>query len=222
MNRESVHNATTWGPIETGFSPANIANSPRVYHPIGERAPVHVLACDPGFAAFGFAIVQLTTDGERVVGLGVLRTKRSPAKRGVFASDDALRRARELALQLGEILDSHNVIAIAAESMSHVRNSSAAAKVSLAWGVLAALTARDLPLLQVSPQGIKKAIVGRPGASKADVQLKLLQRYGAATADLLSAVPASLHEHAYDALGALVACLDSETLRLARTMAGAA
>jgi Holliday junction resolvasome RuvABC endonuclease subunit len=182
-----------------------------------------VLGIDPGFAATGYALVELhPTGGMDVVGLGVIRTKKSSAKRGVYAADDNLRRARELAVSLSALIHTHNVVAICAESMSFPRNASSAGKLSMAWGILAALTAADLPLVQASPQRIKEAVCGRKDASKGELEFELLRRYGNDIEALLSAVPASLHEHAYDALGAIAACLDSETIRLARMMAGAA
>jgi Holliday junction resolvasome RuvABC endonuclease subunit len=185
-----------------------------------EAAGPRVLGLDPGFASMGYALLELhPTGGADVVGLGVIRTKKSAAKRGVYAADDNLRRARGLAVSLAELVETHGVVAICAESMSFPRNASAAGKLSMAWGILAALTGADLPLVQASPQRIKEALCGRKDASKGDLEFELLKRYGNDIECLLDEVPASLHEHAYDALGAIAACLDSETIRLARTMA---
>lgn len=172
-----------------------------------------VLGIDPGFASCGYALIHVGTTGETVVELGVLRTEKSAAKRQVLATDDNVRRTRELARPLTELVQRADVVC--AESMSFPRNASAAGKMCLCWGLLVGLVfARDLPLLEASPQEIKKRICGRRDASKEELERELVRRYE----PLPPEVPASLREHAYDALGAAVACLDSDVIRLARRL----
>jgi Holliday junction resolvasome RuvABC endonuclease subunit len=112
----------------------------------------------------------------------------------------------------------HNVRAIAAEAMSFPRNASNSAKMALCWGVLASIAeARGLPIVQTSPQALKRAVTGSATADKAEVQFGLLRRFGNDVEELFIG-PDGLREHAFDALAAVVACLDSEPLRLARSM----
>jgi Holliday junction resolvasome RuvABC endonuclease subunit len=181
------------------------------------KKPV-LVGIDPGFASVGLAVVELRASNDHVVAVKVLRTEKSSAKKNLLASDDNLRRAREISCELRKVLfsDDYQVVGICAESMSFPRNASAAAKVAMTWGILAAL-AQDTPIFQCSPQELKFRVVGSKTASKEDVQAALLQRFGADVAKLLDAPP-SQHEHAYDALGAVVACGDADQIRMVRKM----
>lgn len=183
-----------------------------------------VLGVDPGFANIGYAVVVLHPDGTEVpTHMGVFRTDKSNAKQKVFASDDNLRRAREIYRFLRDLLRDgpHGPVrAICAETMSYPRNSATAAKMSMCWGVLAGLSEEfDIPVLQATPQGLKKNVAGKKTASKTGIQRALYKLYGKdVLKELCSGTPASCLEHPYDALGAVVACRDSEVLRLARRM----
>lgn len=173
------------------------------------------LGVDPGFASFGYCLFDLET--ERVLLLGVIRTQKAKGK--VLASVDNLRRAREIHASVKSVLRGWDVAAICAESMSYPRNSSSAAKVALAWGVLACVSNDlDLPIVQASPQAIKKRLCGRQDASKEDIEQVLRHNYPSAV--MPKEVPATFHEHAWDALSAVVACLDSEVIRMARRIRG--
>ena len=181
-----------------------------------------VLGIDPGFASLGFALADVHGNGVAgldVVTLGVVRTEKSDAKRAVLAADDNLRRARELTRVLTPLFEGVQVVC--AESMSFPRNSSAAAKVAMCWGVVASLAEqRDIPIVQVSPKELKKTVCGDAAASKEMVQKALDGLLGRvfSTELLGNGVPAGLHEHAYDALGTIVAARNSEVLRLIRRL----
>lgn len=180
-----------------------------------------LLGIDPGFAALGWTLVELQLDDEApplLVAAGVLRTKKSAKKRGTLASDDNLRRARELYAGLSALERTWRPAVVCAESMSFPRNAGAAAKLSIAWGVLAALTeARGLPLVQCSPQQLKKAVSGRADASKEDVLSALARLYPTLLLKLAD-TPRSLWEHPVDALGAVHTALNSEVVRTLRRM----
>jgi len=177
-----------------------------------------VLGIDPGFAALGLALVELEQEGERVRRLEVVTTEPSARKLEVRASDDNLRRTCELAAALEERIGPE-VIALAVEAQSWPRNAGSSVKVALAWGALAAVAQRHgLPVLQASPQEVKRAIAGAKTASKAEVQTALELRYAE-----MPDWPARRDqvEHAADALAAAVACLDHAVVKLARRMLGA-
>lgn len=173
---------------------------------------------DPGLAHFGYASVALHAQGEEVLDLGVMKSEKSDAKRNMLASDDNVRRARELSEGIGKTMIL-GVRAVCAESMSFPRGSSAAAKLSLSWGVLVThVHLRGLPLLQASPQEVKKKVAGKKDASKIEVQEMLVERYGVEILAILDRkkIPKGQREHPCDALAAIVACLDSELVRLLR------
>jgi hypothetical protein len=90
----------------------------------------------------------------------------------------------------------------------------------MTWGILAALVEQfQLPLVQQSPQGIKKALCGKMSASKEDVRDALIARYPGAFDPFMEEYPATQWEHGFDAASALVATLDSDVLRAVRGLA---
>lgn len=189
------------------------------------NAPPIVLGLDPGFASIGWAKVRIYSRTEEVIALGVFHTEKSTKKQGVLSVEDNVRRTREVACFFAEMCINRNlhkerVTVVCAESMSFPRNASAAAKVAMSWGALVATLERcgDLPLVQASPQEVKLAVCGRKDASKLDVLQALRARYGAKFDRACNAAgcPPSMLEHPVDALAVIVACLDSEVVRLAR------
>lgn len=180
---------------------------------------IRILGLDPGFANCGYAEIQLHPDREEVISLGVIRTKKSSAKKNILSTDDNFDRLQEIAKELKWMLDNRKQIkAICAESMSYPPNASAAAKMAMVWGVIATLSLTySIPVLQVSPQRIKKAVCGNNDASKEDIETELIEMYSPRP-DLLDGTPRSKREHAFDGLGAIVACLDNPVILMARKM----
>lgn len=180
-----------------------------------------VLGIDPGFASCGVAVVELRPQGEIIRSIDVLRTQKSDKKQKVLASDDNFRRARRLSSMLMALFERNpSICAIAVESMSFPRSASNAAKMAMCWGVIASISVdRGLAVVQASPKEIKKALCGKATASKVEVQTQINKRYSGSAdviAEFESEYPTSQHEHGFDALGAIVACLDSDVIRMAR------
>ena len=174
-----------------------------------------VVGIDSGLATCGIAVLRLLPAGEELVYTGVFTSKPSDRKQAVRAADDLARRARELAVVLSSVLEQHRPIAIAIEAPSWPRNAGSAAKMGAAFGVVFALAQRfDLPLVQASPMDVKKAVTGRKTASKDEVVLAVETRFPAITWPPQT----GLWEHAADAVGVVLACLDSEPLRMARRL----
>lgn len=207
---------------------------------MGQQGVV-VMGLDPGFASFGWCTARV----ERVAGVqepdpsfsfgpftlapnpatrimplaaGVIRTKRQGQKERVYAADDNLSRARAIYQDLVQALDRFQPRCICAEAMSFPRSASVAAKMALSWGLVAAEAfRRQIPILQVTPQRLKRQLTGRNDASKEEVEAELLGRLGDLSPiwlGLLKALPAGQHEHMNDALAACWACLDSEAIQL--------
>lgn len=169
------------------------------------------LGLDPGFADFGWAKVNIYAYRADVPAMGVIRTEKSAAKRNVLAVDDNLRRTFEIYDNLSSLFEGVSVVCV--ESMSFPRNSSAAAKVAMTWGVMASLVKKcGVPLLQVSPQAIKKAVCKKNNASKEEVESAVKSIFPF-KAGLLEDVAPSHHNHAWDALAAVHACMDSDVMR---------
>lgn len=150
-------------------------------------------------------------DGKKlsVTNMGCIETKKSQRK--VLACDDNVKRLDKVYDALwgwgcaGDIM--------CAESMSFPRNSGAAAKVAMTWGLIVALKSQfNMALVQSSPQDIKLAVADTRTASKATMQVKLMSMYPEVKG-LLEGIPASRQEHPIDALGAIVAALDSDIVK---------
>ncbi len=187
------------------------------------RPRPRILGLDPGFASFGWAVIEI---GRRCeldvpVALGVIETEKSAKGAGARVVDDHVRRMRTISQVLAYVQRMHGPFVVAAaESFSPPRSSSVAAKVAFAWGVLVQhLDVAGTPLLQVSPQEVKLAITGERSASKRVVIDGVLARYGAPASRLLEALrPRDLHEHAADAMAVTIACAGAELVQLARQM----
>lgn len=177
-----------------------------------------VLGVDPGIATFGWALVELSRRGEKLVEVGVVTTKPSDKRRRVRQSDDLARRAAELGAAVDALLARHSPRAVCAEAMSWPRNAGSAAKIGVGYGVLVAqvMVGRGLPLVQASPQEVRKALCGKASASKDEMRERVRDRLGCAAFDR-APILASLFEHAHDAAAVVVACLDSDVLRMARS-----
>jgi|HubBroStandDraft_2_1064218.scaffolds.fasta_scaffold388984_1 Holliday junction resolvasome RuvABC endonuclease subunit len=185
-----------------------------------------VLGVDPGFASFGWSIVKLSSTPE-VLAAGVIRTKKATKLQKTLASDDNVVRAREIYNTLQLIIESQpqgkEIQAICAEAMSWPRNAGAAAKVAIAWGVLAAVAEETrMSLLQASPQAVKKAMTGRRDASKDEIKVavwNLTLKRSAVDAVGATKLPAGCHEHMYDSIAVALTCADSDVVRLLRRAA---
>ena len=174
-----------------------------------------VLGADPGLASFGWAIVRLEEDTMRCLALGVIVTKKGKGQ-GVLVTDDLHRRGQELRRALVEVMGTYPISLVCAESISYPRNAAAAAMIGRAWGVLdAELDRQRLPVISASPQAIKKAATGRISASKDEVAEGLDKRLEGALRPMLGKFTKTLVEHPVDALGAVVASLHHDHLRLA-------
>jgi Holliday junction resolvasome RuvABC endonuclease subunit len=174
-----------------------------------------VLGLDPGFAALGWALVDV--DYPLVHNMGVLRTRKEVARARVYAVEDNVRRLREIIINLDALCVGHGVRAIAAEAMSFPRSASVAAKVALVWGAVVTLAEKHgLPLLQCTPQQLKRWASGNHSASKEDVAFEVRRRCGNDCAMPLDSIPKGLHEHAYDAAAVALTCATADIVRAMR------
>jgi Holliday junction resolvasome RuvABC endonuclease subunit len=179
-----------------------------------------LLLCDPAFRNFGWAVMELGLEEERVVDVGVVRTEKSDKKQKLLASDDNHRCVGEIVLGLLHPLLLHQPFMICAESQQGSKNAHAMQLQGMAWGALSAIVhSRKVPLLQASPQAVKKALCGRKDASKEDIEAAVCKRYAEVSRLVQAIKPPSAREHIYDAIAVGVTCLSSETIQMARRMA---
>lgn len=188
---------------------------------------VYILGLDPGFASFGFGVVQLFPDHEKIIHVDVIRTEKSTKKQNVLSVDDNFRRARAISVVIRHQVKIYRPAAMTAESLSLPRNSSSASKVSMSWGILACIVeAWQIPMMQVTPQGLKKKVCGFKTASKEDVRHAMEERYPGQFDAFKKKFkpkkppkPNGQWEHGFDAVASVVSCLDSEVIRMARGLA---
>jgi len=177
-----------------------------------------ILGLDPGLANFGMAIVDVEDDGtSKVVDMTVIRTKKV---RGADLTDDLVRRLRQVSIGFNLFVMERIFDSLAAEAFSVQRN----AKTAATWGIIASYAAHlSIPIVQPTPQAIKKAICGGSGkVTKKQVENELASLYGSrATRGVLRkrGVAEGAFEHAFDALGAILATIEADTGRLFRGVA---
>ena len=180
-----------------------------------------LLGIDGGFSNVGWCLATYKDGLLQVDDMGVIRTEKTKTK--TPDSVDNVARAQRIAEYLEALVlrfdpdigrTEVSVQCICSEAMSHPPHASTAAKLSLTWGVIATLAyMTSLPVLQRTPQTIKFAVTGSKKASKADMLAALSAEYREIPA-LLAPWPATRHEHMVDALGAIVACLDDNAVKM--------
>lgn len=168
-----------------------------------------VLGLDPGFASLGWSLHQPFPTWT-VISAGAITTKKSPRKRAILSTSDNGRRLDELREFLQEVIETYHPVLICAESASMVRNAAVNFQLGLTWGML---RSRGIPILEVSPQELKKAATGSHMATKGEIA-RAMQARGLIPPRLPGT--ASLHEHVWDSIGAVWACRHAPAFQMLR------
>lgn len=185
---------------------------------MSEPKSFHILSLDPGFAFLGYSVINVSKSGRILVDIGIVETQGEGKKKSILAVDDNIRRVRAIHKVLNDLIVKWDIKLIGAESMSHVRSSSASAKVAMVWGVIVALTEQySLGLYQASPQQVKTALTNSRSASKNGVEEAVLLAYPTAT-QKLAKVAKGKRNHAFDALAVGETILGLEATRLLQTL----
>jgi crossover junction endodeoxyribonuclease RuvC len=127
-----------------------------------------VLGIDPGTAVMGFGVVRIGAEQRAIlVECGVVRTK---------ASDPLSQRLGTLFDGVSELLERHRPDAIAVEGLFHGRNARSALILGHARGVvLLAATRAGLPVAEISPAEVKRAVTGTGAATKPQVAAMVMR-----------------------------------------------
>ncbi|MFO7603897.1 MAG: crossover junction endodeoxyribonuclease RuvC [Gammaproteobacteria bacterium] len=129
--------------------------------PPGRDPGVRILGIDPGSRITGYGIVELVGQKAICIANGCLRV----------GDGEIAQRLRHIFTGLQEILEQYQPQEMAIESVFVHRNVDSALKLGQARGVLiSAVALNDIPVDEYSPTQIKKAVVGKGNASKAQVQ----------------------------------------------------
>ena len=155
---------------------------------------VRILGIDPGSQITGFGVVDVVGTATRAVEWGAIRTAGEHCDRLRTIFDEVRRVVTEFGP--GEI---------AIESIFVHRNADSALKLGQARAAaLCATFGAQLPIYEYSPRHIKKAIVGRGGAEKSQVQHMV---------GLLLGIRAEIQADAADALATAICHAHSRAVR---------
>jgi len=158
---------------------------------------VLVLGIDPGTANTGYGVVRGGGPGfPSLVECGVIRTK---------ARDPLPSRLREIFEGVSELIERHRPDALSVEDVFYAKNVRTTVVLGHARGViLLAAELRGVPVNEMAPAEIKKAVVGTGGATKEQVQFMLTRLLR------LKSVPQP--SDAADGVAAALACLMGASL----------
>ena len=170
-----------------------------------------VLGVDPGYATFGWALANVTSEGIDPLCVGVVQTEKSHRRNKVLAPDDEFRRSKELHAELIGLIRRNDVKLICAEGMSSPRNAKTIRMLGFAWGVLASICSElQIPMVQVSPNMLKKKLCGKVNSTDKELHGEITERYPKMATLIESVTVKSKREHAYDAMIAIEVCRNSE------------
>ena len=160
------------------------------------KAPVRIFGIDPGSQLTGYGIVDTLGAKTTLVTCGSIR-----------ASGEHCQRLRQIFTEVERLVAEFQPHEIAIERVFVHRNADSALKLGQARAAaLCATFAADLPIYEYAARHIKKAVVGRGGADKTQVQhmIKILLSMRATpepdAADALAAALCHAHERGAQAL----------------------
>ena len=130
-----------------------------------------ILGIDPGLNVTGYAVLEPSTAGPRVVEAGVVRGTPSPGKA------DLARRLRDLYDGIVEVIDQfHPDLMVVEQLYAHYDHPGTAILMGHARGVIfLAGGQRDIPVRSFNATRIKKTVTGSGRAPKAQIQ-RVVQR----------------------------------------------
>lgn len=188
------------------------------------------IGIDSGFATAGVAVVEFETNALSnrlfVVDFQFFSSDRSDKKRTLLETEDNVRRAKELADFYSQIFAKFNqkpyrIVGIGMESMSWPPHKMSCAVMGIGFGVLIAeINFLHIPLLQASPQAVKKFICQKHSATKEALQSKLNNHPDLSWKpdDWKITTSKTKREHPYDALAVAMTCSRSDLVLSARRM----
>jgi crossover junction endodeoxyribonuclease RuvC len=159
-----------------------------------------IIGVDPGLASTGWGVLEFSSGRLRYVSHGCIETS---------AKNSRGERLESIYQSFTKILENYKPSEAAMENLYFGRNISSAIVVAEARGVLLlALSSRGLPIRELTPNAIKKAVVGVNRANKDQMQEMVRVLLG------LKEIPKP--DHAADALGAAICAANNANLPMGR------
>ena len=119
------------------------------------------MGVDPGTAVTGYAFLEEKAGKIRVLEYGVVRSK---------ATEPLPRRLEKIHRELGVLIETYTPAVLALESIFLAKFPNSAMILGHARGaIMVAAQSRGIPVEEYAPRLVKKAVVGRGGASKDQV-----------------------------------------------------
>lgn len=173
-----------------------------------------LIGIDPGLAAFGVCVAEVSATELRFKTVEVWTTKPAGHARRLRKSDDTGERSRTIAARLHQLIVSQKPVALCIEATAlpfgRVR-SSVVSMLGRVRGVVDALAeVHQLPVLEETPQRIKLAAAGAANANKDAVREALESTHPELSA--LWPTQSSLLEHAADACATVHACRTADVV----------
>ncbi len=142
-----------------------------------------IIGIDPGLVATGYAVIESDGHAARLLASGVIAMRGGDLPVRLGAIFDGL----------GKVIREHRPEATAVEAVFVHKNPAAALKLGQARGAaICAAVVNDVPVHEYDARVVKKAVVGKGNADKAQVQfmvarlLQVAQRYKDDEADAMA------------------------------------
>lgn len=157
---------------------------------------------DPSFTNWGTAEGQLCLDtGILTEVMTDLQSTKKGKDKQVRTNSDDLRRCEDLAAHA--FLVGERVKVVFSECPVGSQSANAMKSVGIAHGIVGALRAKGIIVIEVQAKAVKKALSGNPNASKADMIAAAMNLYPDAGWTWHQGKPTNNCEHRADAIGAI-------------------
>lgn len=173
----------------------------------------NVLFMDVAFANVGWVILKPEGGDYKFVACGCIKTSKSAKARKLRVATDDMRRCKEIADKIIELIDTENIAAVASEDPSGGAKSARAARcLGMATAIIGTLEAViDKPFLHVTPTEVKIALCEKKSASKEDMMKAAKMKFSE-----FDDIPKTRFEHIADAVGVALAVKDDPVIRMLR------
>lgn len=138
-----------------------------------------ILALDPSFTAFGWAVIHIENKQISVIDSGAIKTEPTGKKHRVRKSDDLTRRIKEIAETLDGLVREHSPVLIVTEDPHGSQSHSGAVMVGGVKGIIQTLgTCYQLSIEWFSEQEAKKSLLNKRTATKKEIVSAISKIYG--------------------------------------------
>ncbi len=175
-----------------------------------------ILAFDPSFTAWGWAVVEVNGDNDRLVDCGTIRTKKGEKKLGLRVADDDLRRVQELFTELERIWKMYDPAGIVTEVSGGAQSARASRTIGMTEGILGSfIVAKMAPAEFYTAMEAKKAATGIRNASKEQIGVSVRAHFGLLHFGdkLIPKTPKACREAVCDALAVFMASKQGNVYR---------